>query len=86
MTTLAPCPSIVAALPYVSIMLNIVSRRPNNIIIEDICQQHRLHLGLVAVMLERPRRSREESPFVLAWILSWCKFKLFKEADELSIS
>lgn len=93
MTTLAPCPSIVAALPYVSIMLNIVSRRPNNIIIEDICQQHKLHLGLVAVMLERPRRSREESPFVLAWIfknrsqiLSWCKFKLFKEANELSIS
>jgi len=93
MTTLAQCPTIVAALPYVSIMLNIVSRRPNNIIIEDICQQHKLHLGLVAVILERPLRSREESPFALAWIfkkksqiLSWCKFKPFKEAHEPSIS
>lgn len=93
MTTLAQCPSIDATLPYVSIMLNIVSRRPNNIIIEDICQQHKLHLGLVAVILERPIRSREESPFVLAWIfknrsqiLRWCKFKPFKEANESSIS
>lgn len=90
---MAQCPSIVTALPYVSIMLNIVSRRPNNIIIEDICQQHKLHLGLVVVILERPIRSREESPFVLAWlfknrtkILSRCKFKPFKAANEAGIS
>lgn len=90
---MARCPGIVAALPYVSIMLNVVSRRPNNIIIEDICQQHKLHLGLVAVILERPIRSREESPFVLSrifknrsQILSWCKFKPFKETNESSIS
>lgn len=58
---MARCPSIVAALPYVSIMLNIVSRRPNNIIIEDICQQHKLHLGLVAVILGRPKKQRGKS-------------------------
>lgn len=65
MTTLAQCPGIVAGLPYGTIMLNIVSRTPNNIIIKDICQQHRLHLGLVFIILERPLRGNEESPFVL---------------------